>query len=67
MIADRYKVVTSAGHKRGAGLPLGTVRKHSDGWRFIPAFQAYPSRRGWPTPYEALDGRVDHYTLQAAE
>lgn len=64
---DRYKVVTTQNHPRGAGLMLGMVRKHPDGWRFIPSFQRAPSRKGWPTPYEALDGRVNNYTLQAVD
>jgi hypothetical protein len=64
-MTDRYKVVTSATHSRGAGLTLGTVRKHADGWRFIPHFQGFPSRKGWPTADEAVSNRVSDYTLQA--
>ncbi len=33
---------------------LGRLTYHRDGWRFLPAFQRAPSRRGWPTPDAAL-------------
>lgn len=60
-----FRVVTDGTGKRPAGLILGSVSLKSDGWRFIPAFQASPSRRGWPTPEAALRGRVEHFKLEA--
>jgi hypothetical protein len=59
-----YRVITDGTGKWPAGLLLGSVRLHRDGWRFVPAFQRSPSRRGWPTPEAALQGRIDHYKLE---
>jgi hypothetical protein len=63
--ATSYSVITSASHPRGPGLRLGGVSLKRDGWRFIPAFQRAPSRKGWPNPDAALKGRVSDYTLVA--
>ena len=60
-----YAVVTTAEHKRGPGLRLGSVAYKRGGWLFIPWFQSSPSRRGWPTPEAALAGRVSNYELVA--
>ncbi len=60
-----YRVITSASHPRGPGLKLGGVSLKRDGWYFVPAFQASPSRKGWPNPDAALKGRVSDYTLEA--
>jgi len=49
----------------GQRMPCGIVRQNVNGWRFIPHFQASPSRKGWPTPEAALKGRVKNYTLEA--
>jgi len=49
--------------RRNAWLQAGTVYKAVDGWRFIPAYQSSPSRRGWPTPDAALKGRLSNYKL----
>jgi hypothetical protein len=63
--ATSYNVVTNEAHTRGPGLRLGGVSLKRDGWYFIPAFQASPSRRGWPNPEAALQGRVSNYSLVA--
>ncbi len=37
------------------GAVLGTVQsRRRDGWRFYPRYQRKPSRKGWPTPAQAL-------------
>jgi hypothetical protein len=37
------------------GICLGVlVYRRRDGWRFYPAVPAKPSRKGWPTPSQAL-------------
>jgi hypothetical protein len=35
------------------------------GYRFIPMYQATPSRKAWSTPEAALRGRVKNYTLES--
>jgi len=65
--ATSYRVLTSASHARGPGLRLGSVSLKRDGWRFVPGFQASPSRKGWPTPDAALKGRVSAYELVPVE
>jgi len=64
MDVTSYKVVTDGTGKWAAGLMLGSLRKHADGWRFIPSFQRSPSRKGWPTAQAALKGRIDCYKLE---
>lgn len=59
-----YNVLTDGKGKYAAGLRLGVVSLKTDGWRFIPSFQASPSRRGWPAPEAALEGRVTHFKLE---
>ncbi len=59
-----YRVMTDGAGKFRAGLRLGVVTHTRDGWRFIPAFQRLPSRKGWPSPEAALKGRVTNYTLE---
>ena len=48
---------------RGRVVRIGGVTKCGDGWRFIPAYQASPSRKAWPTPEAAVRGRVKDFTL----
>lgn len=61
---NRYRVLTDGTGKQPAGLILGYVRLHADGWRFVPHFQSSPSRKGWPTADAALTDRVMHYRLE---
>lgn len=49
--------------RNGVECKAGGVSKKADGWRFVPNFQAAPSRKGWPTPEAALKGRVSNYRL----
>jgi hypothetical protein len=64
METTAYKVLTDGTGKWPAGLMLGSLRKHADGWRFIPNFQRAPSRKGWPTAEDAIKGRVECYKLE---
>lgn len=55
--------------RRGARLCAGYVcfNVAQNGWKFLPQFQADPSRKFWPTPGSALKGRLDEYTLEPVE
>jgi len=48
----------------GKKMLLGKVLPSNRGWRFIPVYQAMPSRKFWPTPEAALRGRVKDYQLE---
>ncbi len=46
------------------GTRLGSlVCRRRDGWRFYPAYQRAPSRKGWPTPTQALNNYGIRLTL----
>ncbi len=36
------------------GARLGVLRCRRDGWRFYPAYQRAPNRKGWPTASQAV-------------
>ena len=39
------------------GSRMGVLRRRRrDGWRFYPVYQRKPSRKGWPTPSQAVTG-----------
>jgi hypothetical protein len=57
-----YKVVSTG--ERFLGLSVGFVRKYPQGWRFLPNTQQRPSRKFWPTPEDALKGRITNYKLE---
>lgn len=50
------------GQKLIAGYVSYNAFNH--GWKFLPMFQASPSRKYWNTPEAALNGRVKNYTLE---
>jgi len=40
-----------------SGIILGKlINRRHEGWRFYPWYQASPSRKGWPTPNQAVKG-----------
>ncbi len=46
------------------GSRLGVLRcLRRDGWRFYPAYQRAPSRKGWSTPTQALNSYNIRLTL----
>lgn len=53
-------------HKGQERVLVGYVCHYPLGWRFLPLSQRMPSRKHWPTPEDALRGRVKNYTLEPA-
>lgn len=64
--ATSFLVVTNSDPRFSDGIPLGSLTKGVDGWRFLPRFQSRPSRKGWPTPRDALRGRVRNFRIVEA-
>lgn len=52
-----YEVIARTPNKY-VGLRLGTVRHYARGWKFMPTFQALPSRKFHESAELAVKGRI---------